>query len=89
MTYLEWPFNVLRHFPEVASHSFKVVSSLADTITELSILQARSEIPAVCPVIDLSSTPSVMSQIFIVLSADADASQPPFGLNFTEETARS
>ena len=89
MTNLVWPTSVRRHLPEDASQSFKVVSSEALTITELSTDQARSETPALWPVIDHSRQPSETSQILMDLSAEAEASQAPFGENFIEEMARS
>ena len=52
-----------------ASHSFRVLSSEADTMYLDPCDQAMSEIPCLCPVMVLSSFPSNAPQILTVLSA--------------------
>ena len=52
-----------------ASHSFRVLSSEAETMYLDSCDHAMSEIPCLCPVMVLSNLPSYAPQIFTVLSA--------------------
>lgn len=68
-TQLLCPFKVFKHLPELSSHTLSVLSSLALTNSRLSLDQATSLMPNLCPEIVFSNLPSYAPQILINLSA--------------------